>query len=68
MVSALGSTMGPSLTLYNRHRICAAVGLQVVDFCRPAHHLGLHQRHPILLAEPRRPAKGRPVPPEQLAW
>jgi hypothetical protein len=49
----------------DRHRLCAAVGLQVVHVRWLAYHLGLHQRHPVLLAESRRLGQGRPVPPEQ---
>jgi hypothetical protein len=48
-----------------RHRLCAAVGLQVIHLCRSAYNLRLHQRHPVLLAESRRSGPGRPVPPEQ---
>ena len=34
-----------------RHRLCPSVGFQVLDLCGNAHDLGLHQRHPVLLAE-----------------
>jgi hypothetical protein len=54
---------GYELRAVRRHRLRAAVGLQVIHFRRPSHHFGLHQRYPVLLAEPRRAGPGRPVPP-----
>jgi hypothetical protein len=59
------SATPPIADVINRHRLCAAVGLQVVHVRRPADDVRLHQRHPVLLAEPRRPTEGRPVSPEQ---
>jgi hypothetical protein len=50
-----------------RHRLSAAMGLEIIYLRRTAHDLGLYQRHSILLAEPGRPCKGRPVPFEQPA-
>jgi CBS domain-containing protein len=50
-----------------RHRLGATMGLEIVYFRRPSHDLGLHKRHPVLLAEPGRPCSGRSVPPEQSA-
>jgi hypothetical protein len=50
-----------------RHRLSAAVGLQIVHLCRITYDLGLHKRHPVLLAESGRPRQGRPVPLEQPA-
>lgn len=43
------------------------MGLQVVHVRRPPHHRRLHQRHPVLLAEPGHAAESGKVPPEQPA-
>ena len=51
-VSPCGSLDHQELTLQAcRHRVGASVGFKVVDLCWDAHNLGLHQRHPVLLAE-----------------
>jgi hypothetical protein len=50
-----------------RHRLSAAVGLEIIYLRRTAHDLGLYKRHPVLLAEPGRPRQSRPVPLEQPA-
>jgi hypothetical protein len=47
----LGRCATKSNVIY-RHRIGTAVGFQVIHIRRTAYNLGLHQRHPILLAEP----------------
>lgn len=49
----------------SRHCLCSTVGLQLLHVCRPSHHLRLHERHSILLAEPRRIGANRQVPIEQ---
>jgi hypothetical protein len=53
------------LTAVRRHRLSAAMGLQIVHIRRTSHNIRLYQCHTILLAEPRCSGPRRPVPLEQ---
>jgi hypothetical protein len=49
----------------SRHRISSVMGLQLLNLRWPPHHLRLHERHSILLAEPGRIGANRQVFAEQ---
>lgn len=55
------------LTAFDRHCISTSLGLQDIYLCWPVDHFRLHQRDPVLLAEPGRTCTSRPIPLEQPA-